>query len=218
MAVNVRVSDQALESMVLAACEAFEFGNNNNFKSVETIGHIWGLRKEDHDGTPEHIYVDRLSPCVSAKGTEHDVKLATNVIVLKDKIVRRWSPHLSLLGNFHTHPYESREELVENKGWNFSSYDQDSFLQDDNLWKSANYAPIFLVMAMAPLKKVYGTWGEATARFRWRFDVGEYRFYLSAAIGRTNRQGERCFKQPRFVNLDLDWRFHNESGNRMGNH
>ncbi len=216
MAVNVRVSDQALESMVLAACEAYEFGNNNNFKSVETIGHVWGYRKGGDEGRmPDHIYVERLSPCVSAKGTAHSVEFATGVIDLKDSIVGHWSPHLSLLGDFHTHPYESREELVKSKGWNFSKVDKTSFLEDKKLWQRAGNAPISLVMAIAPLERVHGTWGESGAQFRWRFDVGEYRFYLSAAIGGLKKNGESYFKQRRVVNLDLDWRFYNESGNRI---
>ena len=113
----VRISDAALESMVLAACEAFEFGNNNGNKPVETYAHMWGYRRPDPDGKTERILVDRFNACVSAKGSPDSVELSVDVVDLQDSIVRYWSPHMSLLGDFHTHPFKSLDKLRKRRGW-----------------------------------------------------------------------------------------------------
>ena len=213
MKTQIRIADSALEGMILAACEAYKFGNGSNDEPVETYGHVWGYRRLGLDGGTEHIHVDRFNSCVSAEGSPDDVSVAFEVVDLQDSIVRHWSPHLSLLGQFHTHPYKSREELVSERGWGFSKPDDKSFRKDDSLWKRADDSPISLVMAMAPLQRVHEGWGEAKAPNRWRFELGEYRFYLSAAIGR--KQGKKRRVMQNDLGLDLDWRFYNEAGSRI---
>ena len=217
MNTEVRISDSALESMVLAACEAFVFGNNNENEPVETYGHVWGYRRLSPDGTTEHIHVDRFNACVSAEGSHDGVEVGHEVVDLQDSIVRHWSPHLSLLGDFHTHPYKSRNELASNRGWQFSEHDHEWFLSDDSLWKRAGNTPIAFVMAMAPLERVNEGWVEEKAPNRWRFSVGEYRFYLSAVMGRMDDKGKRCTTRGD-LELALDWRFYNEAENRLANH
>ena len=216
MQTSIRIADRALESMILAACEAYKFGNDQS-EPVETYGHVWGYRRLARDGKCEHIHVDRFNACVSAEGSPEQVSVASKVVELQDSIVRFWSPHLSLLGEFHTHPYGSREELVSSSGWEFSKQDDKTFLADRALWERADDAPISFVMALAPLQRVHENWGEAKAPNRWQFDVGEYRFYLSAVIGR--KRGKKKKKKKRIVreelSLELDWRFYNEAGNRV---
>ena len=45
MYTEIRIADGALESMILAACEAYVFGNNDENEPVETYGHVWGYRQ-----------------------------------------------------------------------------------------------------------------------------------------------------------------------------
>ena len=165
------------------------------------------------DGKSEHIHVDRFNACVSAEGLPDEVNVAFEVVDLQDSIVKFWSPHLSLLGQFHTHPYGSREELVSNCGWEFSRQDDKAFREDHGLWERADGAPISFVMALAPLQRVHESWGEYKAPNRWRFDVGEYRFYLSAVIGRKRGKKRRIIRKD--LLLYLDWRFYNEAGSRV---
>ena len=108
---EVRISDAALESMVSAACEAYEFGDDNKKRPVETYAHVWGYRRRRDDGKTEHILIDRVNACVSAKGSSESVELSVDVVELQDRIVRHWSPHLCLLGDFHTHPFRSLKKL-----------------------------------------------------------------------------------------------------------
>ena len=216
MTLEITISDRALESMVLAACEAYVFGKDDDLEAVETYAHMWGFRRRSPDGQTEHVHVDRISVCVSAQVTNDHAAVFTDVIALQDDIVKHWSPHLSLLGDFHTHPYDTRQELIANRGWEFSDCDETSFLNDANMWQRADGDPLSLVMAVTQLQRVREGWATSKAAYRWRFDIGQYRFYLSAAAGRQNERGEREFTQ-RGVNLALGQYFFNEAGNRVGN-
>ena len=205
----IRFSDVALESMVLAASEAHEFGNNNGNKPVETYAHVWGYRRPDADEKTEHIFVDRFNACVSAEGSYNGVEYGTKVVDLQDSIVRYWSPHMSLLGEFHTHPFKSVGKLRKRRGWEFSKEDDKSFLRNKRLWKGAVKAPITIVMAIAPLNGADKRGGRRKAANRWRFDVGEFRFDLAVAVGRTNERGKR-YVTGEGLTLDLDRRFQDD--------
>ena len=201
--------------MVLAACEAYAFGKDDEREPVETYAHLWGYRRCQQGSETEHLYVDRISICVSAQVANDQAEVFADVIALQDDIVKHSSPHLSLLGDFHTHPYYSLGELKECRGWNFSETDTASFLGDDNLWARADGSPICLVMAITELQRVREGWAEAETLCRWRFDIGQYRFVISAAAGRLDNNDGRRFGQIGVVLL-LGQYFYNMPGNRVG--
>ena len=66
MTIEVTISERPLESMVLAACEAYTFGKDDNQEALETSAHLWRNRQSNPDNIAEHVYVDRISICVSA--------------------------------------------------------------------------------------------------------------------------------------------------------
>ena len=216
MAVEVTISEHALQSMVLAASEAYAFGKDGKREPVETYAHLWGYRRQGKD--TEHLHVDRISVCVSAETENDGVEVFTDVIALQDDILKHWSPHVSLLGDFHTHPYESWEELRRVKGWQFSKADIRSFLHYDDLWKRADGFPISLVMAVCQIKNVHEGWARHPAPHRGRFDIGQYRFSISAGAGLLEHKSNR--RKRRFshtgVTLLLGQYFHNKVGSRIG--
>ena len=211
---EITISEQALQGMVLAACEAYAFGKNNKRKPVEMYAHLWGHRRRQGSKT-EHVHVDRIGVCVSAKAKKDRVKIFTDVIALQDDIVKRWSPHLSLLGDFHTHPYKSLKKLRRVRGSEFSRTDIRSFLRDDDLWDRADSPPIALVMAITKLKRVHEGRARHPAAHRSRFDIGQYRFSISAGAGRLNRKNKRKFGHEG-VTLLLGQYFHNRASSRVG--
>ena len=135
MTIEVTISERPLESMVLAACEAYTFGKDDSQEALETSAHLWSNRRSNPDGIAEHVYVDRISVCVSASVANNQSAVFVDVVALQDDVVKHWSPHISLLGNFHTHPYNSHQELKDNKNRKFSDCDKSSFLYDDVLWQ-----------------------------------------------------------------------------------
>ena len=190
MNIEIRVSNRALESMVLSASESYVLGDGHripikkshqNYK--ETYGYIWGIHRKINKNSTEYIYVDRFYESLSARRKSDSVEPNEDAVRLKNSILERWSPHLSFLGDFHTHPYESLKEVQKCKGWEFSPSDKNSFKLDDHLWKLANDRPIMLVMAVAPIEKVHDTTAESQESNCWRFNIGELRFWLTASVG-----------------------------------
>ena len=241
MNIEIRVSNRALESMVLSASESYVLGDGHrisikkshqNYK--ETYGHIWGIRKINKNST-EYIYVDRFYESLSARRKRDSVEPNEDAVRLKNSILERWSPHLSFLGDFHTHPYESLKEVQKCKGWEFSRSDRISFKLDDRLWELANHRPIMLVMVVAPIEKVRDTIAESQESNCWRFNIGELRFWLTASVGYIRKSRStvssinskrspsplltllrrRLFRRDKIF-LDLDPRFYyNPSGDRL---
>lgn len=212
----VRISDQALEDMVLAASEAKVLGDGNRrkHKGVETYGHLWGNRRPDAENEQEHIYIEKFSMSLSAVGTFNEVRPDEDALHLKASILERWSPHLMLLGDFHTHPFDSLRKIKTQKGWDFSDEDVKNFLADGDLWAHSHpLPPIMAVMAVTPLARVHDSKGDWETNYRWRFDTGQLRFWLSMGIG--CEAGDELWFSTDNVYLDLQPRLYNESGDRL---
>ena len=187
----ITVSDHALEEMVLAASESFVLGNARTWESAEIQGYLWGSRRLDKD--VEYIHVDRFSVSVSAWGDVDSVAVDKRVAVLKNSIIELWAPHNHFLGEFHTHPYETLEDVNEVKGWNFSEEDEETFLKDEVLWALATPShPIAMVMTVTKMAVVQDTYLEAENN-RIKFNVGNLRFWLSVGIGGMSESQTKVF-------------------------
>ena len=209
--------------MVLAASESFVLGDGRKPKrrtrggnvAVETYGYLWGHRRVSRSEDIENIYIDKFDESLSAKRKNSSVLPNEDAIKLKNSIIERWSPHLSFLGDFHTHPFDSLTEIEKFKGWRFSEQDINSFSNDDPLWDLSDGSPLMLVMAVAPVERVHYGWGRTDgAQYRWRFDIGQLRFWLTAHIGYLDSDSKRCSTHKKVI-LDLDTILYNESGARL---
>ena len=103
MKYKVRVSPELLETMTLAAIEAYCYGNLYKKKNtaVETLGYVWGYRKQQNGTTV--FYLDRTSVSISAERQYHSVTPNLDAAKLKNEGMMRGSAHLTLLGDFHIH-------------------------------------------------------------------------------------------------------------------
>jgi hypothetical protein len=63
---RVKVSQQLLEAMTLAAIEAYCYGSvtGRKWRPVETLGYIWGFRRQVQDKTV--FFLDRMSLSISS--------------------------------------------------------------------------------------------------------------------------------------------------------
>lgn len=218
---RVKLSDALVESMTLAAVEAYVLGVGKKGKvsGFETMGYIWGYRKKTDNVIV--LYLDRMSLSVSAKKSSNSVKPNEYAAELKNNIVQQLSPQLMLLGDFHTHPYYDLEECKSCRGWEFSDHDKRFFLGDDFLWEAADSTPINIVIAVCRLGRVQEKVGATIiSECVWQYDVGEFRFWINVNVGymhpmdgrvTTEEKGEGVF-------LDFDARFYNGAGNRVASH
>ncbi len=224
MAIQIRVSDRALESMVLSASESFVLGDGSKppqrrrkkRRYVETYGYIWGFRRKVNDSPTEHVHIDRFDESLSARRKSSSVQPDDDAIWLKNSIIELWSPHLSFLGDFHTHPYNSRQAVEKSKGWEFTEDDIDAFTNDEHLWKLANQSPLMLAMTVAPIERVHATEAHWFRNNCWIFNIGQLRFWLIVGIGYISKKSKKKrLRKADNVCLELDPRFYNETGERL---
>ena len=188
---EVTVSNHALEEMVLAASESFLLGNARQWESVEIHGYLWGSRRRDDDVDVEYIDVDKFSVSTSAWGDEDWVQVDKRVARIKNSILSRWTPHYHFLGMFHTHPYPRLKDVQDNRGWELSGQDERAFLSDDDLWRLSRPGhPMALVMAVTRIARVDDTICKVDGG-RLEFNVGNLRYWLSAAVGGFSADREK---------------------------
>ena len=116
---SVRISDEVLESMSLAAIEAYCLGDGKkkNKEKIETLGYMWGFRRIEEEHTV--FFVSKLSISISALRNSSWVAPNPHALTLKNALVKRWSPQLTLLGDFHTHPYDDLNDVKRNADLSF---------------------------------------------------------------------------------------------------
>ena len=183
----VRVSTPALREMVLATVEAYQLKRDEDDEGVEIYGHIWGHHRRIGDLTVYHV--ESVSISSTAIGTSGDVDPNPRALELKQAVMERWYPQLMLLGDFHSHPYESLDEVMApdeddpGPGFEFSKDDYETFLEDDVIWRAADDRPLMLVMTICRLGHVHES-NETSVRSNVQaFTIGEYRFWLNGSAG-----------------------------------
>ena len=97
-------------------------------------------------------------------------------------IEQRW-PHLSMIGDFHTHPYNAYGEVMDDRGWEFSDADYEWY--ESGHTRETWPGRVGLVLTLAELKRhrednaidpaVKGRHGNI---LHWQ--LGRYRFWMSA--------------------------------------
>ena len=112
----------------------------------------------------------------------------------KKRVVESRWPHLCLIGDFHTHPYDNYSQAKRDRGWEFSRADRESLEENDfcgNLWSDCR---VSLVLTIAKLKRVREeqridpdpAFGELKNVLYWQMD--NYRFWLSGyAADKVNK-------------------------------
>ena len=212
----IKISDGLLETMTLAAIEAYCLGDGRKkADQLEAHGLIWGYVKDTED--QKVFYLDRGSVSISAQMHNEWVKPKPEEIELKDFIVTRWAPQLTLLGTFHTHPYADLDDVASSKGYEFSEGDYDYMRDGGTIWERAGGSVVHLAMAMCKLKSVHSkTEGKWIRNNVWQYDVGNYRFWINACVGYTDEDEQILTANTRSeAVLDLGTRFYNQSGDHI---
>ncbi|WP_126400725.1 hypothetical protein [Blastochloris tepida] len=204
--------------MTLAALEAYVLGDSVNAgsrkrnKSVETFGYIWGVKRCIGDGEIV-IYLDRSSTSISAEKNNRYVTPNKSAAKIKNTLINLWSPHLSFLGSFHTHPYRDLREVKDCRGWEFSEADLDAFDCDDFLWGESGDNPVDLVMTVCKLQRIREKFNAETIDDNiCCFDACEFRFWINVNVGYTDGRGIRYQtynNKKGKVMLDIDNYFYN---------
>lgn len=206
--VAIHVSDSALLQLLMAGMESYkvrQWGDSVTTARgpAETTGLLWGYTAT-RDGM-DHVVVEQVATDKFAKGTFWGVEAPHDeVTAAKQEVVAdRW-PHLSMLGDFHTHPYKSFQDAKSAGptsagklgGWHASAGDveaQESRCPAD--WPGR----VFLILTIARLQRVHagkqeGSEVEDEHIIRWQ-QLKEYRFWLAAYS--LDQRGDRFVVSPK---------------------
>ena len=219
----VKISDHALDTMLLAAAETYYLGAGTKRAAeqyVEVNGYLWGSQRLDPDTNCTHVFVDRFGPSISSRKSAGAVRPNSKASGLMHAVIQRRAPHLAFLGDFHTHPYDSLQDVMDIKGWEFSNTDRQWWPARDaedeiDIWRIlGEQMPLWLVVAVAPLQRVFANVGARPLKDNvWRFDIGELRFWLNAEMGKRDKDGIVQFVDDVF--LDMFPPFTNDAGDRL---
>lgn len=125
----VRVSEKALILMILNGIEAYSTVNKNlgtdgrRHGPLETYGNLFGYETTLKNG--ERLYsIELLSTDTSALQSRHMTDYNEETIKLKADTIRCFWPQFEYLGEFHTHPYLTPEDVKNDNGYYFSDDDR----------------------------------------------------------------------------------------------
>ena len=217
--ITIHVSDSSLMHLLLAGLEAYKMRVRHGTEAnrelpLETGGLLWGYIK-DGESDMDHITVEHVSVDTAAKKKTDSVALSRHSTAVKRQLVEdRW-PNLSLIGDFHTHPYPNLADVTNIKGWEASREDiafyEDCDAEPDSwVWGTR----VFLILTLAEQHKHDSSFVEPKVRKRYgnvlRWQQGGYRFWLSAyAVDRENDRlvvsPKPAIKRPRrrYVYIDV---------------
>ena len=215
MEYRVKISEALLDTMTLAALEAYILGDGRKKTQIETFGYIWGTRVVRADVT--HLHLQKGSVSLSAQRSTNSVQPNQEAVELKNAVISRWTPELMLLGDFHTHPYASITEVNEVNGFEFSRSDFNKFLTDGDLWEESDNIPIMLAMTVCEVQAVHeDMFGTIIRGNIFMFNIGQYRLWINVAVGYLDEDGNRQHTGNTHSPVFLDMtRFFNQSGDRL---
>lgn len=173
--------------MVLATVETYQLKRDEDDEALEIYGHIWGHYRQV--GNLLVYHVESISISSTALGDGRKVYPNPRALELKQAVMERWYPQLVLLGDFHSHPYETLKEVKTpaadepGPGFEFSTDDYETFLADDVIWRAAGDRPLMLVMTICRLDHVHESHETSVRSNVEVFTIGEYRFWLNASAG-----------------------------------
>lgn len=177
--------------MTLSTMEAYCIGDSRarTKSGVETYGYIWGTKKRTDGMTIFHV--TKLSVSITAERTYMSVFPNPKTGVLKSKVLQRMAPHLTLLGDFHSHPWATQKSMKRDVGFDFSPGDFESFLEEDLFWETSGNNPVMLVQTVVRLRRA-GRRGSGWQRQNvFYFDIDDHRFWINAVVGYVDEKGNR---------------------------
>jgi hypothetical protein len=126
----VWLDEKAIEDIVLVALEAYAVPRRG-VAFTETYGICFGSTKSTEERrlahgkhTVRHIDVESVHIQLRAECYSNKVTYDLRSLETQMEVAKVLFPQLDIVGDFHTHVYRTVKELVEARGWRFSSADE----------------------------------------------------------------------------------------------
>lgn len=193
---RVILSNDALVQIVLSALEAYELGQNFEQgdtiveqRRLETIGMLLG----HHDTSASSWYVDFAYHSVSSLRNNLYVVAHEELSPLIANAAISLMPQRRVLGDFHTHPYGSKTEVEQTRGYQFSASDLDGFRDDDLIWQMSGNRPCWVGAAISRTRERGERDSEDLAPNCVTFVMGRHRIWITACVGKVEGGKRRLF-------------------------
>ncbi len=223
----VRVSENALISLVLSSLEAYsvkkkDIKEKGRPKSrIEVYGSLFG-----HEITlknREVIYqIEMAHTDTTAEQRRSSIDENKEAISLKVDVITSFWPHLKYLGDFHSHPFKNTREVMASKMYCMSENDREWL--NDNFWKQKGYR-VGMVVTIAAMEKAGRKACNWVANNCVEATMGNYRMWLAAYCAYSARDKYLYTKDnDEFVMLDcptltgLQWEYKDFGRFKNGRH
>ncbi len=188
----VRFSENALCSLLFAAIESYTEKNRNLEKPknlLEIYGCLYGHETRVNDG--HRIFqVEMATPSLTCKQSSQEVTYEMNPIFLKSELTQAFFPHLSFLGDFHTHPYTHFKVAEKNRGYYLSPGDRQDLIDRTDEMKGINYRiSVLTAISYSCRQLATGADYADSEKNTIRMDFGHFRIWISAYVAEENEQG-----------------------------
>jgi transcriptional antiterminator Rof (Rho-off) len=188
----VRISENALISLILNALEAYCINHKNinthdNIK-LETFGNLFGYEMKLTDG--KVVYqIEIANTDTSAKQKNSSVSYNREAISLKIDTITSFWPHLDYLGEFHSHPYDSHKEAKDIKGYYLSDNDRNDLTSNSEFWGKYRHR-VGLLITIGPMLR------SSSRETQWvntnmncvELNLGNFKIWLTAYCSYQKRE------------------------------
>ncbi len=179
----VYMSENALVSCVLNVLEAYTVtpkGRLAGREGLETYGSLYGQVLEV-EGGPTVCRVELANVDTSTKQGGDFVDYNQDAMVLKADTTAAFWPHLSFLGDFHSHTYSSVKDAEEMRGYLFSDDDWKDMERNKNFWKELSMK-VSLLFTVAGLERAGNkpAWWIDGLDHCIQFTLGNMRLWIAA--------------------------------------
>ncbi|OXE36028.1 MAG: hypothetical protein CGW95_10205 [Phenylobacterium zucineum] len=215
---RVRLSLGAATDIIMSGLTAYERRHTKKEGSyVETGGELWGYVRRLPSGERLY-YVEQATVSVFARRDHESIAHSPDETAIKRKVMQRLRPELTLLGDFHTHPYDDLPDVKSAAGWGYSPGDVEYWKGDDQVWEDTGNRPLFLILALCPLKRQIREAQQENFYVNiLRFEIGHFRLWLHGVAGHvTNGQRRLSTTTHSTVHMDpLPLNLRNQPGSRL---
>lgn len=184
----IRLSEPALIYLCQAGLEAYSVQHQGK-RALETYGLLWGHQLTMQDGRTLFA-IEMATVDTSAQRKKDEVTPNENSLALKQDIMTSYWPQLKFLGDFHTHPHRSADEVVAERLYEFSELDRESIEAYPDFWREHGYR-VGLVMTIALLKRRSSRSDRRLPDGTLEFTLSNYRFWLKANVAYSDAEGLR---------------------------
>lgn len=130
--IEIWISQDAMEDILAISLEGYLVSAGRGKPFTEVYATCFGSIKDEASSNPEsgiwyvrHFHVDKILPQIRSKGTPASVSPSRKSLEKAHlQVATSVFPHLTYLGDFHTHPYRSAATIVRHKLWKLTREDR----------------------------------------------------------------------------------------------